>query len=170
MDDTTKRVRVRKRRSKPRKKTIPVKRITRDQIRTYNFELRAIGADDIDTRDRPRTRGECPKVRPCPWVGCDGNLYLDVNPETGAITFNRPELEPWQMPAHQSCSYDIAELGGQTLEETADAINLTRERIRQIEVRMFFKLRERILALGVDGKITPGVATSHPIRDTEFNY
>jgi DNA-directed RNA polymerase sigma subunit (sigma70/sigma32) len=36
---------------------------------------------------------------------------------------------------------DIAERGGITLEEVGEIMNLTRERIRQIEVRGLLKLR-----------------------------
>jgi hypothetical protein len=42
-----------------------------------------------------------------------------------------PELEPDQLA--ESCSLDVADRGGVTLEEVGVAMNLTRERIRQIE-------------------------------------
>lgn len=90
--------------------------------------------------ERPKTRGDCrDAVRPCPRVSCKHHLYLDVNPETGTITFNFPDLEPWELS--NSCSLDITERGAITLEEVGVVMNLTRERIRQIECAGLLKLR-----------------------------
>lgn len=84
--------------------------------------------------ERPTTRGACSEAeRPCPWVGCRHHLYLSVNEDTGSITFTFPDLEPHQLT--HSCSLDVADRGGLTLEDVAEKMNLTRERIRQIEVR-----------------------------------
>jgi len=83
---------------------------------------------------RPRTRGECVDgPRPCPWVSCRHHLYLDVDARTGALKVNFPDLEPEQLA--QSCSLDLAERDGMTLEEVGQVLNLTRERVRQIENR-----------------------------------
>jgi hypothetical protein len=81
----------------------------------------------------PRTRGECPPTRPCPFVGCKFHLYLDVDERIGTIKLNFPDLEPWEMV--ESCALDVAERGGVTLEVAAGLLNLTRERTRQIEAR-----------------------------------
>ena len=95
-------------------------------------------ADD----ERPRTRGECPKSRPCPWVGCRYHLYLDINPKTGAIRLLYPDKEPWELA--ETCALDVAERagrrGGLTLKEVGNTLNLTRERIRQIQVEAVGKL------------------------------
>jgi hypothetical protein len=82
----------------------------------------------------PATRGDCNRraIRPCPYVGCRHHLYLDVNPENGTIKLNFPDLEVWELP--ETCSLDVAERGGVTLEEVGEILNLTRERIRQIQV------------------------------------
>lgn len=89
---------------------------------------------------RPRFRGDCREAaRPCPWVSCKFHLYLDVNPETGAIKINFPDLEVWEMP--HTCALDIADRGGLTLEEVGEILNLTRERIRQVEAVGQEKLR-----------------------------
>lgn len=90
---------------------------------------------------RPLCRADCEDAeRPCPFVGCKHHLYLDVNQETGTIKFNFPDIEPWEMK--DSCALDVAERGGITLEEVGEIINLTRERVRQIEVKSTEKLRK----------------------------
>ena len=96
--------------------------------------------DDVD-RERPRQRVDCAggELRPCPFVSCKHHLYIDVNPETGSIKYNFPGIEVWDMK--ESCSLDVAAQGGVTLEEVGEVVNLTRERVRQIETRGLIKLR-----------------------------
>ncbi len=81
--------------------------------------------------ERPKKRSDCKNgPRPCPWVSCRYNLYLDVNNETGSIKVNFPDQEPWE--CQHSCALDVAESGELTFEEIGAVMNLTRERIRQI--------------------------------------
>ena len=90
---------------------------------------------------RPKTRADCINgPRPCLFVSCKHNLYLDVNPETGSIKLNFPDKEIWEL--EHTCALDVAEKGGITLEEVGAIMNLTRERIRQVETRGLLKLRE----------------------------
>lgn len=93
--------------------------------------------------ERPRTRAEClhgpHAARPCPFVSCKHHLYLDVNDRTGSIKLNFPDLEVWELP--ETCALDIADRGGITLEEVGEIMNLTRERIRQLETRGLAKLK-----------------------------
>jgi hypothetical protein len=90
---------------------------------------------------RPKTRADCMTgPRPCLFVSCKHNLYLDVNPETGSIKLNFPDKEIWEL--QYTCALDVAEKGGITLEEVGEIMNLTRERIRQVETRGLTKLRE----------------------------
>jgi DNA-directed RNA polymerase sigma subunit (sigma70/sigma32) len=56
---------------------------------------------------------------------------LDVSPTTGTIKLNFPELEVWELA--ETCSLDIADAGPQPLERVSVLMNVTRERIRQIE-------------------------------------
>jgi hypothetical protein len=87
-----------------------MKRLTREELRVGALMYPPV--DDV----RPRSRAECKEeLRPCPWVACKFHLYLDVNPETGSIKINFPELEPWELTT--TCSLDVAERGGITLEE-----------------------------------------------------
>ena len=89
---------------------------------------------------KPRNRGECiNRQRPCLFVSCKYHLYLDVNPNTGTIKFNFPDLEPWELP--QTCALDVADRGGTTLEEIGMLMNLTRERVRQLESIVLEKIK-----------------------------
>jgi DNA-binding MarR family transcriptional regulator len=93
-----------------------------------------------DLPELPVTRAECKDgPRPCPWVSCSANLYLDVS-SNGNLTLNFPDLEPDEMAPEGSCALDVADRGGSTLEDVAAVLNLTRERIRQVEVKALAKL------------------------------
>ena len=137
-----------RRRGIPPKKTLAVRRITQLELAVGRAELQAIGADGPYWR--PRTRGDCSTVpRPCSYVACKHNLFLDVS-ETGSIILNFPHLDPGQMPAERSCSLDLAEHGPMTLEEIAVVTNLTRERIRQVELKALSRrARPAAVAMGL---------------------
>jgi len=94
---------------------------------------------------RPASRNDCVEgPRPCPWISCKYHLYLDVNPRTGSIKLNFPDIEPWEMI--HSCVLDIADRGPVTLEDVGRIMNLTRERIRQLEASASTKIRGTRLA------------------------
>jgi Sigma-70, region 4 len=132
--EVSRKVRRRRRRTRPRSKTIAMKRLTREDLRQG-----ALMYPPVDI-PRPTSRAECrEELRPCPWVACKHHLYLDINPETGSIKINFPDLEPWELK--NTCALDVAERGGITLEEVGEIMNLTRERIRQVEVRGLLKLK-----------------------------
>ena len=89
-------------------------------------------------------------------MGCRYHLYLDVNPRNGNVKYNFPDLEPWELT--YSCALDIAEMGsGVTLEEIGHAMNLTRERVRQLEVVALSLVED-------DGTFTPPDAYANPSR------
>lgn len=88
---------------------------------------------------RPRTRAECP-AGPCPWVSCVHHLYLDVSDDNGAIKINHPDREVWELA--ETCALDVADRGeGVTLEEVGEIMNLTRERVRQLQDRAIVQIR-----------------------------
>ena len=132
--EVSRKIRRRRRRTRPRSTTIAMKRLTREELR-----VGALMYPPVDIA-RPTSRAECKEeMRPCPWVACKHHLYLDINPETGSIKINFPDLEPWELK--HTCALDVAERGGITLEEVGEIMNLTRERIRQVEVRGLLKLK-----------------------------
>jgi hypothetical protein len=138
--ELSRKVRPHKKRS--RSKTIAPRRLTKEELR--QAALLPVTSD----ADRPQSRGDCAGgQRPCPWVSCKHHLYLDVNQETGSIKLNFPDLEVSDMK--DTCSLDVADRGGITLEEVGEILNLTRERIRQVEVRGLVKLK----AVSPDGDV-----------------
>jgi hypothetical protein len=117
-----------------RARTISVKRMTKREL-----ELGRLLYPDLDGLERPDARADCVSgARPCPYVSCKHHLYLDVSARTGAIKLNFPDLEVWEMT--ETCALDVADRGGTTLEEVGAIMNLTRERIRQVEVKGLAKL------------------------------
>ena len=118
-----------------RSKTIALRRLSEAERK----ETEAILAEMEHLR--PKNRADCKDGdRPCPFVSCKYHLYLDVNPHTGSIKLNFPDLEVWELT--ETCSLDVADRGGITLEEVGELLNLTRERIRQVESTGLEKLRE----------------------------
>lgn len=82
----------------------------------------------LDEANKPKSRRDCETggvnaVRPCQWIRCFYHLARE-NGENGSET----------------CSLDVADRGGATLEEVGEVMKLTRERIRQIEQRALRKL------------------------------
>ncbi len=123
------------RRGLRRSKTLAMRKLTRDELE----EARSV-LDNLESL-RPQTRGDCRNAtRPCPWISCKYHLYLDVNPQTGSIKLNFPDLEVWEMT--ETCALDVADRGGITLEDVGSLLNLTRERIRQVELSGLQKLRK----------------------------
>ena len=122
------------RRGLRRSKTLAVRGLTKEKIE----EAQAIF--QTFEQFRPRTRGDCRNApRPCPWVSCKYHLYLDIIPQSGSIKMNFPDLEVWEMT--ETCALDVADRGGITLEDVGMLLNLTRERIRQVEHTGIDKLR-----------------------------
>jgi hypothetical protein len=116
-----------------RARTISVKRMTKREL-----EIGRMLYPETDYY-KPKTRAECADgPRPCPYVSCQHHLFLDVSARTGAIKLNFPDLEVWDM--NETCALDVADRGGTTLEDVGAIMNLTRERIRQVEVKALAKL------------------------------
>lgn len=118
-----------------------------EEIRLTHFDIQ-----DDDTSEnlpgldfkRPITRADCADVpRPCPFIGCRHNLYLDET-EAGNVYLNFPNTPVLEMK--HSCVLDLAEKGPWSLRDTSQILGLTPERIRQIEIGVIEKLRSTDLA------------------------
>lgn len=97
---------------------------------------------------RPRVRADClpggiNELRPCPWYRCEAHLGLEINPDTGSI-----QVRDIDTMVH-TCTFDVADIGGVTLDEIGEIMDLTRERIRQIEVRALVVYKPVAIRLGL---------------------
>ncbi len=94
---------------------------------------------------RPETRADCEHIpRPCPYLGCRHHLAQDLT-GNGHIHLTFPWIFPWEMT--HSCALDVAEDGQHTLEEVGEVLNVTRERVRQIERVAMAKCKGRLRPL-----------------------
>jgi hypothetical protein len=124
----------RRRRSRARARTISIRRLSKTELNLGRMMY------PEEQYWRPETRGECVDMeRPCPFVSCKYHLYIDVHPVRGSIKINFPDIEVWEMT--DTCALDIADRGGITLEEVGEIMNLTRERVRQVETQGLAKLQ-----------------------------
>ena len=123
-------------------RTVSLRELERERTREQKSGREAL---EIIDYQRPTTREDCRgKVRPCLFVACTYHLYLEVT-DKGSIVLNYPQREPWEL--EETCALDIAEKeDGSTLETIGDYLNLTRERVRQIERSALDKLK-------ADGKV-----------------
>ena len=100
----------------------------------------------------PRTRGDCPKGRPCWHLLCKHNLLCDLHPydeKSDRYRVDRRLVEAladgeYPIIPH-SCVLDIAARGGITHEEVADVMGVSLERARQLEESAIKKLRSSAL-------------------------
>jgi hypothetical protein len=95
----------------------------------------------------PKTRGDCLKFRQyydidyCPFASCRWHLIHDfrVYKNNRGVVIINGYLEPHEMAC--TCALDFADETNRTLERTGKAFHLTRERIRQIEVKTLHILK-----------------------------
>lgn len=132
-------------------------------------KLAVLGAQQQDAHDlalatalRPITRGDCleERRRPCPWFGCRHHLAADLvdgllrvigseavlrvdATEAEQDTFVEAAFE--RMAKVGSCVLDLVDKRGeQTLQEIGDALEVTRERVRQIEGKVLRAMKLRV--------------------------
>lgn len=131
-------------------RTIDLRRMS-----TAERELLRQDEPDDGLRRLPLTRGECLEAeRPCPFISCRHHLFLDVDQATGSIKLNFPghfhgDGTPNLDQMHATCALDVADHDGKTLETVGGLLNVTRERVRQIEALALESLRKGLLRIGV---------------------
>jgi hypothetical protein len=126
-----------------------VKRIIKVKIEdvTQNQESAMLDIIDLEVlgidTTRPSTRSECPTQRPCPFVGCRYNLFLDVMSD-GNLRLNFGDIDPWEM--NSSCALDITDdfPEGLKFSEISKFIGLSREKVRQIEKEALKKIKDNV--------------------------
>ncbi len=100
---------------------------------------------------RPRVRRDCFDIpRPCPYVGCRHNTYLEVQSD-GKLRL--PAFEPEDAKPETSCSLDVAEDGEHKLTEVAEVLGMTHIRAKQICSQAMMKLAAdpRLQEIAADG-------------------
>jgi hypothetical protein len=110
----------------------------RRELAVWDYQAPILGIK----RYAPLTVLDC-RPGPCPRVACQFNLYLDVDPATGFIKLNFPDKDIDEL--EETCADRIArraaEMRRQPRTETvAKLLNLTDERLRQIEKGAIAKL------------------------------
>jgi predicted DNA-binding protein (UPF0251 family) len=110
-------------------------------------------SDDYPDVERPKTRGDCADMpRPCPFVSCRHHLYLEVDQPKmrrgGRVTRSEPAIytcfpdrEVWELS--ESCSLDVADRDGLTLEEVGRALGISKQRVQQIIDKAAYKLARK---------------------------
>lgn len=113
---------------------------------------------------RPKTRKDCEQgARPCPFVGCKHSLVMEVvgsslkhvgvrdrdqESRTLSQRASLQRVDSWSdaliaalgaMP--ETCALDVADSDGATQQEVAEILNLSTERVSQIEKDGLRKLR-----------------------------
>ncbi len=109
------------------------------------------GQPDLETDYwRPSKRSDCAKIpRPCPFVTCRYNLFLDVCPN-GSLRIPYGEDPEAVLGRENSCALDLAAEGERTLHDVGRHQALTRERVRQIEATAVAKVKRVLHSPGVD--------------------
>lgn len=92
---------------------------------------------------KPPALGECRErglgtSSPCPYVSCRYHLAVAVQ-ANGSLRRSYPDREVDEIP--ETCTLAAADRGGLTLDEVGARLNLTRERVRQIELAGLANLR-----------------------------
>lgn len=121
---------VRSRRKGARPKTRLAKRLTKEERRQSCL------LEPWMNEKMPATRAECKYgERPCPYVRCRYHLALEVK-SNGSLSENFNDV----FEMEETCALDIAERGENTLEYIGERMNITRERVRQLETDALRKL------------------------------
>lgn len=102
-------------------------------------------------RNLPLLRAQCPDLAegPCLYISCRHHLAVDRITSKGKIKWH-PDFDPDDLESLENlqfggCSLEAAEVGGMTLEQTAQVLGgMTRERVRQIEVEALAKVGKRV--------------------------
>ena len=123
---------VRSKRKGARPKTRLAKRLSKEERR------QSLLLEPWMHEELPKTRAECKYgERPCPYVRCRYHLALEVKPN-GSLSENFHEI----VEMKETCVLDVSERSENTLEYIGECMNITRERVRQLETDALLKLRE----------------------------
>lgn len=124
----------------PRKCSPLPRGVSLDPRRLTSDEREAKGKIEPDIaallRARPRLRSDCQpggdgpwSARPCPFALCKHHLYVDVR-LAGALRLNFPGMDLEQL--RDTCALDVADRGESEVNEIAELLNMSPERVGQL--------------------------------------
>ena len=100
--------------------------------------------------DRPMRRGDClGGLRPCPWVSCRHHMVYAMGRRVWRMSDE--ELVDQIAKMDESCTLDVADCGGETLDAVGRLLGLSRERVRQIEMVGLERARRAAETRRLDG-------------------
>lgn len=122
-----------------RSRVINIRRMTQRKIQLDRL------LNPVEKYWRPTKRADCiGGSRPCPFALCEFHLFLDVNLKNGSIKLNFPDLEVWEL--EETCLLDVIDRGVLTLSQAGQIMNLTNERVSQLEISAIEKVKRSKLA------------------------
>ena len=135
-------------------------------VRRVYVRYTLITPDELLPRHLPFTRSDCPDLKdgPCPYVSCRHHLFLDVDRE-GEIRFTQQEPfdedgAPRLDAMKATCALDVVGWDNVTLETIGSILDVSFERVRQLEVRALEHLRVKLARLDVHGSHRSSVTFS----------
>jgi hypothetical protein len=113
-------------------------------VRPHETESRLSVPED-ESYERPATRADCQPGgdhyhRPCPYVACVHNLFLDVDDE-GKISGGKGD--PWEQDPDLSCSLDVVDEhpNGLVIEEISEVMQAKIDEMHAVETRVLEGLK-----------------------------
>lgn len=90
----------------------------------------------------PHTRGGClNNKRPCPWIRCKHHMIWVFYTKSTFGKNSDDQMAAIICDMKESCTLDMADLGGCTLEQIAQVLGVTREMVRQIQDKSLNRLK-----------------------------
>lgn len=138
----------------------------------------------IDSKERgftkPKFREDCKDVvRPCPYITCRYNLFLDVE-DNGAIRFNQRTKDPTAVKSislsgkevYPSCTLDMVEMmpNGISNDDIGRILGgISRETVRLLAKKILLSLRTSLDDIGYNSKEL-AVSTNEDIIEALGDY
>lgn len=147
--------------------SLPIDRVSRVAVRRMR-------EDNPEPYWKPKKRRDCENmVRPCAFVSCRHHMALDVE-KNGTLKINFPDRDLSELK--DTCGLDAAAKGPMELDAIGVRMNITRERVRQIERKALRKLylsnpewyREMRAAIEGKHEAPAGIEDFEPRRRESF--
>lgn len=141
---------------RPRNRSESIKRIAKSTLRAdaaeyaHEIALLSAAAPTMYAQCEAATLGT--EETPCPYLRCRWHLMSSASPRTGAVKIVLPDADGVpDLTRGPTCALRVVDEnpGGMTLESIAEMLNMTRERVRQIEGTNLRALYGSLDAVGI---------------------